>query len=299
MHGVVAALGAADGVRRAGVVRAGDERVVAALALVDADRVDRQQVEHVEAVVGDLGHERLDGLQAAPRAREQLIPGAEARLHAVDLERQRVERRRRPCAPSWSPSPRTAPARARRRTSPDAARPASASTPWACSIEPRASPCARVQRALQQHDALRQLAREVLVDVGLDLAAQLVVPGGPHVRPRLDRELPAARSSRRRSCRPSGRRARCASKAVIGVSSQRVPPGALYLTTARSFSCPSRKMSASTATVSPTVRLGAYRPQSMTGRRMRNPDAPWRFVAFGGGHPAVEYPTSSIYEPLS
>src|SRR4029078_10737266 len=48
-------------------------------------------------------------------------------------------------------------------------------------------------------------------------------------------------------------------------SSQRVPPGALYFTTARSFSWPSRKMSAETATVSPTVRLTAYRPPSRTG----------------------------------
>ena len=54
VHGEVAALGGADRVRRAGVVRAGDERVVAALAVLAADRVERQQVEHVEAEVGDL-----------------------------------------------------------------------------------------------------------------------------------------------------------------------------------------------------------------------------------------------------
>ena len=42
VHGVVAALGRADGVGRAGIVRAGDERVVAALAVRPADRVDRR-----------------------------------------------------------------------------------------------------------------------------------------------------------------------------------------------------------------------------------------------------------------
>ena len=42
----------ADRPRAAGVVGAGDERVVAALAVREADRVDRRQVEHVEAELG-------------------------------------------------------------------------------------------------------------------------------------------------------------------------------------------------------------------------------------------------------
>src|SRR5262249_32331513 len=49
-----------------------------------------------------------------------------------------------------------------------------------------------LERALEQDRALGQLAGEVLVEVGLDLAPQLVVPCGPGVRPRLDRGLPAA-----------------------------------------------------------------------------------------------------------
>src|SRR3954470_8747333 len=57
----------------------------------------------------------------------------------------------------------------------------------------------------------------------------------------------------------------CASTARNSDSSHRVPPGARYFTTARSFSWPSRKISAETATVSPTVRLTAYRPPSRTG----------------------------------
>ena len=56
-----------------------------------------------------------------------------------------------------------------------------------------------------------------------------------------------------------------ASTACSSDSSHRRPPGALYFTTARSFSWPSRKMSAETATLSPTVRLTAYRPPSSTG----------------------------------
>ena len=61
-----------------GSSRAGDERVVAALAVLDADRVDRREVEHVEAELGEPRHLRLDRLEAAERAREQLVPGAEA-----------------------------------------------------------------------------------------------------------------------------------------------------------------------------------------------------------------------------
>src|SRR5204863_1105700 len=72
----------------------GDERVVAALALVDADRMEREQVEHVETELGDVRHDRLDALEAAPGAREQLVPGGEARLDAVDLDRDRLLQRR-------------------------------------------------------------------------------------------------------------------------------------------------------------------------------------------------------------
>ena len=63
MDRVVAALGRADRPRRADVGRPGDQRVVAALAVDPADRVDRRQVEHVEA-------HRRDGRAAArPRWR--------------------------------------------------------------------------------------------------------------------------------------------------------------------------------------------------------------------------------------
>ena len=103
VDGEVAALGAADRVRRAGIVGAGGERVVAALALVDADRVERQQVEDVEAEVGDVRDELLDGLDAAPGAREQLVPGGEAGLDAVHLDRDRLLERAAPSR-SWASS---------------------------------------------------------------------------------------------------------------------------------------------------------------------------------------------------
>src|SRR5262249_8586762 len=48
-------------------------------------------------------------------------------------------------------------------------------------------------------------------------------------------------------------------------SRQVISPGSRQRTTARSTSCPSRKMSADTCTVSPTVRLTGHRPQSMVG----------------------------------
>ena len=52
---VVPALGRADRPRRADVVGPGGQRVVAALAVDPADRVDRRQVEHVEAHRRDAG----------------------------------------------------------------------------------------------------------------------------------------------------------------------------------------------------------------------------------------------------
>ncbi len=79
MDGVVAAVLAADRPRRAGVVRARGQRVVGALAVDLADRVDRRQVDHVEAHLGDGvqalrgGHEvagrDLAGLRRAGRPR--------------------------------------------------------------------------------------------------------------------------------------------------------------------------------------------------------------------------------------
>ena len=67
---------------RPGAARVGaprGRRVVAALAVRQPDGVDGRQVEHVEAQLGELGQQLLDPGEAAPRAREELVPGAERR----------------------------------------------------------------------------------------------------------------------------------------------------------------------------------------------------------------------------
>ena len=52
--------------------------VVPALAVRVPDRVDRRQVEDVEAELGEARQELADAGEAAPRAREELVPRAEA-----------------------------------------------------------------------------------------------------------------------------------------------------------------------------------------------------------------------------
>ena len=68
MDRLVAALGRADRPRAARIARPRVERVVAALALGGADRVDRRQVEDVEAHRRDVGQARLDVGERAVRA---------------------------------------------------------------------------------------------------------------------------------------------------------------------------------------------------------------------------------------
>src|SRR4051812_44689291 len=58
-------------------------------------------------------------------------------------------------------------------------------------------------------------------------------------------------------------------------------------------------MSAETATVSPTVRLTAYRPLSRTGAGFAILIRLGRSLRLGAGISAVEYPTSRSHEPLS
>ena len=56
------------------------------LRFVLADRVDRRQVDDVEAELRELRQHLLDAGEAAPRAREELVPGAEARELRVDVD---------------------------------------------------------------------------------------------------------------------------------------------------------------------------------------------------------------------
>ena len=88
-RGVPAGL-AADRPRAAGIRAARGRRVVAALAVRLADRVHGGQVEHVEAELGELRQHLLDAREAAPRAREELVPGAERRALGVDGDLERL-----------------------------------------------------------------------------------------------------------------------------------------------------------------------------------------------------------------
>ena len=88
MDGGVAALGRADRVDAAGVAGRRDQGVVAALALGAPDRVDRREVDDVEAELRETRELGLDAGEAAPRAREELIPGPEAGPHPLDLDRR-------------------------------------------------------------------------------------------------------------------------------------------------------------------------------------------------------------------
>ena len=85
MHRVHAALGRADGIGRADIARLCLQRIVAALAIGGADRVDRREVEHVEPP--DRRRNR-DGRSRLARCRavafphgagEKLVPGREGR----------------------------------------------------------------------------------------------------------------------------------------------------------------------------------------------------------------------------
>ena len=95
MDGRVAAVEAPDGPGASRVARPGGQGIVRALARGAADRVDRGQVHHVEAHAGDLGQslDHVAKCAVAPRrqpfgAREQLVPGGEARLDPVGHHRQ-------------------------------------------------------------------------------------------------------------------------------------------------------------------------------------------------------------------
>ena len=91
MDRAVAALGRADRVRAAGIAGRGREGVVAALAVDAADRMDRRQIDHVEAHRRDLGQPRdaiVEGgalrRGAALAAWKHLVPRGKAREPPVD-----------------------------------------------------------------------------------------------------------------------------------------------------------------------------------------------------------------------
>ena len=96
MDRVVPALLAADRVGAAEIAGRRRQRVVAALAVLLADRMDRREIEDVETHLADIGEaadhvvERAVAVRVAGlRARKQLVPARELGLRPLDLERQR------------------------------------------------------------------------------------------------------------------------------------------------------------------------------------------------------------------
>ena len=94
MYGIVAALGRADGIGAARIAGFATERVIAALAVDAADRMDGSQIKHIETQRGDVGqsidtivkgavltrHRRLT-------ARHHLVPGTCPRDRPVGHKR--------------------------------------------------------------------------------------------------------------------------------------------------------------------------------------------------------------------
>ena len=141
---------AADRPRAAGVTGGRDQRVVPALALGVADRVDRREVDDVEAHRPDVVEPRdavVPGAVPAGdptlRAREQLVPGGEARRLAIDDHLQLpVVAGSGACGAASAPSARRATAPARPARAP-AIGPGPPSAAAAASRVSRSAPAAR------------------------------------------------------------------------------------------------------------------------------------------------------------
>ena len=158
VHRLVPAFGGADRPGAARIVRPGRERVVAALAVRPADRMDGRQVDDVEAQLRESRKLCAHAVEAAPGAREELVPGAEAGQLAVGVD---LERRR----------PRLAEAIARR----------------------GGEGLVHGQRGAPEQDrALGQLPAQVVL-AALQPAAQLALVGRDPVDPGLDAEAPPSR----------------------------------------------------------------------------------------------------------
>ena len=134
----------------------------------------------------------MTALQAAPRAREQLVPGAEARADAVDLDRQRLGELRRVGAQADALDG-GGHLGAERGVVEGGLGERVVAQGGDGGLERLlvGVVLGGLRRRLEQHGALGQLAAEVVL-AGVDLAVHLVAPGGEDVAPGLDRVLPAA-----------------------------------------------------------------------------------------------------------
>ena len=156
---VVASFGRADGPRAADVARLSALGVVPPLAVRPPDRVDRRQVDDVEAQRRELGDHLRDACEPAPRAREQLVPRARAGAIALDVQLEGVAPRR--------------------------------VAPLTAAELARALPPLVDRPVAEQRSSLRELPFEIGL-AGRDLAVVLLQPAGVPVDPRLDLEAPAA-----------------------------------------------------------------------------------------------------------
>ena len=189
MDGGVAALGRADRVDAAGVAGRRDQGVVAALALGAPDRVDRREVDDVEAELGETGELGLDAGEAPPRAREELIPGPEAGPHPLDLDRRDEVHARRRAAIGGARGGRDH-LRAERVRGALGEAALAVLEHGGRRREAALVLAARAGRRLaQQQRPLGELARDVLL-AGGELALELLAPRRLGIGPGLDRPAP-------------------------------------------------------------------------------------------------------------
>jgi hypothetical protein len=269
---VAAEVMVADRPRRAGVVRAGLERVVAALAVLDADRVDRGQVEDVEPELGEARQLGLDAVEAAPRAREQLVPGAEAGALAVDLELDGPLERGGVVAGGVR-----------------------LGLLEELGVE-RGLDAVGVRGidavALHEQPALGELAREVGLAGGV-LALDLGVPGAEGVGPRLDRPLPDA----------AGRDGEAAGPGVavdVGVDAPQLVLGPLLRALGARLDDGAQEVGAVLEDLGGHLvgvagdRLGAVAPAVDQRARVLDLDARGGLLSGRSGHWPVQCPTSGV-----
>ncbi|MNF30617.1 hypothetical protein D3C84_113620 [compost metagenome] len=95
VNGFVAALLATDGIRAAGIIGAGGQGIVAPLAMGAANRVDRREIEYVEAHVLNHWQTRVHIVKSAmtvgivgDRARKQFVPTGKFGQFAFDVYRE-------------------------------------------------------------------------------------------------------------------------------------------------------------------------------------------------------------------
>ena len=249
--------------------RRGVERVVAALAAFAPDRVDRREVEHVEA-------HALRRRAARPRSRRSVPCRAGSSLAERGKNSYQLEKRARSRSTVDAVDLRVRAARGAGRDGAARARRAPRRAPTAFSVcgigvgcrGGAAQFCAQLRSSApsrRRRGALRGLldqrgagARGDAQVVDVDAAREVVPPRQEGVDPGAHRVLPAAERVDDERGAPAvvaerRHRPRCASS---------VSPARRHSSAPATTSWPSAKQSASTATVSPTMRLIGKRPPS-------------------------------------